>query len=121
MSSRWLCVTRGTGVTDYYVDWLGLAQTKKAVSAEEKVLSNSQQWLECPCGAQDADVVLSRSLWKQDEEDLGNINGGQERRKKRASSPLCSQEKFFPFNTRLSRIEMQAFYAITSNVKIGNT
>ena len=51
MSSRWLCVTRGTGVTDYYVDWLGLAQTKKAVSAEEKVLSNSQQWLECPCGA----------------------------------------------------------------------
>lgn len=28
---------------------------------------------------------------------------------------------FFPFNTRLSRIQMQAFYAITSNVKIGNT
>lgn len=95
MSSRRLCVTRGTGVTDYYVDWLGLAQTKKAASAEEKVLSNSQQWLECPCGAQDADVVLSRSLWKQDEEDLGNINGGQERGKKKSKLTTLQLGKVF--------------------------
>lgn len=33
----------------------------------------------------------------------------------------CSQQNYKPIKIQTVRIEMQAFYAITSNVKIGNT
>lgn len=44
----------------------------KGPSTEEMASSGGNQWRVCPCWAQEADdMVLKRSLWKQDGEDTG--------------------------------------------------
>lgn len=74
-------------------------------------------WLRADAGG----AVVKRRVWNRTEEgDPGREAEDREGVKNQQVTTLLLG-KVFPFNTRLSRIEMQAFYAITSNVKIGNT